>query len=144
MPETTTSAISVPFDIETLEETRPTTRTYKMDLQKKRIIGMTDDEEALMQSIWKMLLTERFKHLIYSDDYGSEIMARAMDTELTQEFLESDIPDLVEDALLIDDRITGISEVTWEWIGRDSVHLSFTAYTIYGDLEVEGVIGNEY
>lgn len=141
MPDTNTSAISVPFDIEVLEETISTTRTYKIDPERKRIVGMTDDEEALRQSIWKILSTERFKNLIYTDDYGSEVMARAMDAELTQEFLESDIPDLVEDALIVDDRITGISDVSWEWAGKDSVYLSFTAYTIYGELEIEGVIG---
>lgn len=141
MPDTNTSAISVPFDIEVLEETISTTRTYKIDPERKRIVGMTDDEEALQQSIWKILSTERFKNLIYTDDYGSEVMARAMDAELTQEFLESDIPDLVEDALIVDDRINGISDVSWEWAGKDSVYLSFTAYTIYGELEIEGVIG---
>ena len=138
MPET--SAIAVPFDIEDLEVEQQTTRTYKMDMERKRIVGMVDGEDALRQAIWKMLSTERFKHQIYSDNYGSEIMDRAMDTELTEEFLECDIPELVKDALMIDDRILEVSNISWRWIGRDSVMIACDVYTIYGDMQIEGVI----
>ncbi len=138
MPET--SVISVPFDIEELETEQQTTRTYGMDMERKRIIGMVDGEDALRQAIWKMLSTERFKHLIYSDNYGSEIMDRAMDTELTEEFLECDIPELVKDALLIDDRILEVNNITWNWVSIDSVAIACDVVTIYGDMEIEGVI----
>ncbi len=134
------SVISVPFDIEGIDTEQRTNRTYGMDMEHKRIVGMVDGEEALKQSIWKMLSTERFKHLIYSDNYGSEIIDRAMDTELTEEFLESDIPELVKDALLIDDRIIEVTDISWNWIGRDSVLISCTVGTIYGDVLIEGVI----
>lgn len=138
MPET--SVISVPFDIEELETEQQTTRTYGMDMERKRIIGMVDGEDALRQAIWKMLSTERFKHLIYSDNYGSEIMDRAMDTELTEEFLECDIPELVKDALLIDDRILEVNNITWNWVSGASVAIACDVVTIYGDMEIEGVI----
>lgn len=138
MPET--SAILVPFDIEALETTQQATRTYRMDMVRKRIVGMVDGEEALRQAIWKMLTTERFKHLIYSDNYGSEIMDRAMDTELTEEFLGCDIPELVKDALLIDERILEVNNITWNWVGRDSVAIACEVITIYGEMGIEGVI----
>ncbi|WP_283682667.1 DUF2634 domain-containing protein [Parablautia sp. Marseille-Q6255] len=134
------SVISVPFDIEGIDTEQRTTRTYGMDMEHKRIVGMVDGEEALKQSIWKMLSTERFKHLIYSDNYGSEIMDRAMDTELTEEFLESDIPELIKDALMIDDRILDVDNISWKWVGRDSVSISCSVITVYGALLVEGVV----
>lgn len=134
------SVISVPFDIEGIDTEQRTNRTYGMDMEHKRIVGMVDGEEALKQSIWKMLSTERFKHLIYSDNYGSEIIDHAMDTELTEEFLESDIPELVKDALLIDERILEVNNITWNWVGRDSVAIACEVITIYGEMRFEGVI----
>lgn len=138
MPET--SAILVPFDIEALGTAQQVTRTYRMDMARKRIVGMVDGKEALQQAIWKMLTTERFKHLIYSDNYGSEIMDRAMDAELTEEFLGCDIPELVKDALMIDERILEVNNITWNWVGRDSVAIACEVITIYGEMGVEGVI----
>ena len=136
-----TSVIDIPFESGELEET-PVYRTYRMDMERKRIIGMTDREEAVLQAIWKILSTRRFAYLIYDDQYGSDVQNKMHDTGLTPEYLDSDIPAMVEEALTQDERITGISDFAYEILSKDSVHVRFTAETIYGELQIEGVVGN--
>lgn len=49
-------------------------RTYRMDFQNKRIIGMIDGLEATGQGMFKALQTRRYAYEIYDDQYGSDIM----------------------------------------------------------------------
>lgn len=133
------NAIEVPFEYEDLLQTQES-RTYAMDFRHKRISGFIEDKEAIMQAIWKILSTRRFVHLIYDDQYGLDVMNR-INVGLTQQYLDSDVPKMVEEALLADDRITGVDNFSYEIIPPgDSVQMEFTAYTIYGDVEVKGVI----
>lgn len=125
---------------EEFEEAAPIYRTYGMDFQRKRIRGMIDGEEAVRQAIWKILNTTRFAHLIYDDDYGNDIFSKLHDSALTDDYISSDLPVMLEDALTYDERITGVSDVQYKIVSRDSVHVTFTANTIYGDLPVEGVM----
>lgn len=132
------NAIEVTFEYEDLLQPQ-ITRTYAMDFQHKRISGYIDDKEAVMQAIWKILSTRRFVHLIYDDQYGLDVMNR-INSGLTTQYLDIDVPKMVEEALLVDERITGIDGFSYEIISGDSVRMSFTAYTIYGDVEIKGVI----
>lgn len=127
---------------EDLEQLTPVYRTYGMDHAHGRIRGMIDGEEACRQAIWKILSTRRFAYFLYDDQYGSDVFNKLGDVNLTPEYLESDIPAMIEDALSIDDRITGISDFKFDISGQDSVHVQFTANTIYGDMEIEGVLTN--
>ena len=52
------------------------------------------------------------------------------------------MPAMLEEALLYDERVTGVSDFSYEIISHDSVHVSFTASTIYGDIEIEGAIAD--
>ena len=47
---------------------------------------------------------------------------------------------MVEDAFLNNEEILGISDLSYEILEADAVHISFTASTIYGDEEVEEVL----
>lgn len=131
--------ISVPFSEDELEDDQETYRTYKMDFAHRRIGGMVDDKEAVLQAIWKMMSTVRFAHLIYDDQYGCDILNK-INNGLTPTYLENDLPAMLEDTFATDDRITGVSDLTYEILSPDSVHVQFTAATVYGDVEVEGVI----
>lgn len=131
------NAIKVPFEYSDLLEPQET-RTYAMDFANKRIIGHVDGKEAVMQSIRKILSTRRFAHLIYNDQYGFDVMNR-ISVGLTEQYLDSDIPQMTEEALMTDDRITGIGNFVYDITG-DNIYVEFTAYTIYGDVNVRGVI----
>lgn len=133
------NAINVPFEYEDLLRPQET-RTYAMDFRHKRIAGYVDGKEAVMQAIWKILSTRRFAHLIYDDQYGIDVMNKIGVSGLTKQYLDSDVPKMVAEALLADERIVGVDNFTYEIIGSDGVHMEFTAFTIYGNLEFKGVI----
>lgn len=127
------------FDPENLEE-NPITRTYGMDMIHHRIKGYVDGKEAVMQAIWKILSTVRYANYIYSDNYGCDIMNRIYNSSLSESYLNTDVPAMIEEALLQDDRIKSISDFSWEQTEKDGIHVTFTAHTIYGDLSVESEV----
>ncbi|EGT4205726.1 DUF2634 domain-containing protein, partial [Clostridioides difficile] len=48
-------------------------KTFKLHIEKSKIDGICDDVEALKQTIFLILNTERYQHLIYSWNYGVEL-----------------------------------------------------------------------
>ena len=50
------------------------TKTYKLDLINKRIIGLIDGREAVNQHIRKVLSTDKYAYEIYDWYYGNEIL----------------------------------------------------------------------
>ena len=142
MDEELDEIVSVPFDEDDIDESNQVYRTYKMDFERKRIGGMIDGKEAVVQAIWKILSTTRFAHLIYDDQSGCDFFNKINASGLTEVFLESDMPEMMEEALLSDERVTCVSYYSYEIISHDSVHVSFAASTIYGDIEVEGAIAD--
>lgn len=130
------------LDIDEIEEdTEQETRTYRIDFENGRIDGIIDGLEAVKQAITKILLTERFKNLIYSDDYGCEVQDMLMSDENTDAFIESEIPELIQDALSADERILGVEnfEIYDSDDERDGIKIAFDVSTIYGDFNMEEV-----
>ena len=132
-------SLDLGFDPEELDE-EPINRTYGIDLRTHRIKGFVDGKEAVMQAIWKILSTVRHANYIYSEEYGCDIMNRVYNSSLSDEYLNTDVPAMVEECLTQDERITGVSDFSWERSGSDGVRMQFTANTIYGDLQVEGEV----
>lgn len=139
--------ISVPFEEDDLEGDTVQYRTYRMDFKNKRIIGMVEGQEAAMQSIYKALQTRRYAHLIYDDDYGCDIYNKIGQIDMSPDYIESDIPAMIEDALLADEVVSEVGRIDFELgdiqEGRDSVKLRVEVTTIFGDADLEGVITNE-
>ena len=101
------------------------------ELEEQRVAGMTDKREALRQAVYLILNVERYAYSIYSRNYGSELVdliGQPMD------YAMSEMKRRITDALMQDDRITGVDDWTFE-TGRKSVLVRFTVYTIYGELE---------
>lgn len=117
-------------------------RTYRMDFENKRIIGMVDGMDAAAQAIFKALQTRRFAHLIYDDQYGCDVFNKIGNLNLTPAYLDTDIPVMIEDAFLNEEMILGISDIEYEILNGDSVNISFAISTIFGDADFEGVINN--
>lgn len=130
---------------EELEQLEPVYRTYRMDHDHGRIRGMIDGEEACRQAIWKILSTRRFSYFLYDDQYGSDIFNKIGLIGITKDYLDADIPTMVSEALTADARVTAVRDFVYERVGTDAVHVRFTADTIYGEMEMEGVLnGEEY
>lgn len=117
-------------EIEIIDEATLPTRTYNLDFEKGRCIGMTDRLEAMEQAIFKILNTNRFEHMIYSDEYGFEGM-----TGEERLFVEAELPRRIKEALLQDGRITSVEDFHLEF-NKDNALATFTAITVYGDVNV--------
>ena len=135
--------IVVPFTEDELDESNSIHRTYRMDFNKKRIVGMIDGLEAAQQSIFKAMQTRRFAYQIYDDQYGCDIFNKIGNTDLTEDYLDSDIPAMIEDTLVPDDMVEGVGEIVFEMISHDSVRIEVYIKTIFGDIDMEGVITDE-
>lgn len=131
--------IQMPFEGLSESEELPS-KTYRLDLDGKRVRGYADGIEAVKQAIDKALRTARFKNLIYDDEYGSELMSVLLDPNTTKEFIETSFPRLIREALSGDTRVIGESDFSYEY-GKDDVHVRFTAQTIYGSTEVDLDVG---
>lgn len=130
--------IPMPVTEVTEAEEKPSL-TYKLDLDKGRIVGKVDGLEAVNQAIRKAIITPRFKCLIYDNQYGSEIEDMVIDKDATPELIEAIIPGFVKDALKPDTRILKVYDFQFEFKG-EGAYIFFRADTIFGETEFEEVI----
>lgn len=125
--------ISFSVDIVT---TKQPNKTYRMDIDKEKIAGNTDEREAIKQAIYKILNTERYQYVIYSWDYGIELQ------DLFGEPLPYVYPELerrITEALTWDDRIHSVTD--FEFSNRKGEVLAkFICHTDYGEIEAEKAV----
>lgn len=113
-------------------EVQMPTRTYK--ISNGRVNGWIDDLEAMRQAVEKILLTERFEWVIYSDNYGVEIQDLiGNDFDL----IKSEIERVVSEALLADERIESVDNFDLQQTDRSSLLFSFTVLTVFGEINME-------
>ena len=105
--------------------------THKLDFDRHRIQGTADGRDAVLQAVYLILNVERYAYPIYSRSYGSELSGLMGQP---RDYAMSEMKRRIGEALLQDDRITGLSG--WEFeTGRKSVRARFVVHTIYGDVE---------
>lgn len=122
------------------DEEIETIRTYKIDYETMRITNeVIDGIEAIRQFIYMALRTPRYEHPIYSTDYGGEIEALLSDNEVTQEFKMMELPRLITEALIYDDRIDDVTDFDIKQT-YDAFHVSFSVHSVEGILEIEEVL----
>ncbi|HBF1892058.1 DUF2634 domain-containing protein, partial [Clostridioides difficile] len=100
-------------------------KTFKLNIEKNRVDGICDDVEALKQTIFLILNTERYEHLIYSRNYGVEL------NDLIGEPISYVIPELerrITEALIQDDRIENIDNFEFQNI-KGKVQCRFSVHT---------------
>lgn len=102
-----------------------------------KIDGYIDDLEAIKQAIYLILSTERYQHIIYSWDYGVELIdlyGKPMP------YVISELERRITEALTQDDRIEDVTDFEFEQKGK-RLHTTFTVVTTVGeiptDMEVE-------
>ena len=118
-------------------ETMPS-KQHRMDLDRNRIFGTCDNLEAIKQTVFKILNTERYEYIIYSWNYGIELK------DLFGQPIRYVCPEIerrVKEALLQDDRITAVDNFEFDFPKRGVVAVKFTVHTIFGDL-AEGMAVN--
>ena len=121
------------IDLTDLEIENQPSRTYKLDFERKRIGGMIDNEQAIMQMVMKILYTERYAYVIYSSQYGVEL-----DRMIGQDydFIVSDLERTITEALTADDRIIDITDFQINKIGIDKMEVSFTVNSTVGSANI--------
>ena len=108
-----------------------TSRTYRLRWEDEMIAGKCDELEAVRQAIGLILSTERYDHVIYSWNYGVELKDLiGMEAERAAALL----PKRVTEALMMDDRIFGVSDFQVEK-KRNKLSCSFTVSTVWGDVK---------
>src|SRR5690606_37221998 len=122
----------IPSDLEIVEEQQPSL-TFGVDFDRGRVIGMVDGLEAVKQAVFLILQTERYRHLIYSDDYGSELEGLIGRDPL---FVQSELKRRIREALMQDDRIEDVTNFSIRFDG-DSALVRFTVVSIFGNFEAE-------
>lgn len=126
-------------ELETIQ-TSPTaepSKTYA--LLNGRIGGTIDGEEAVMQFISKAIRTARNRFLIYTDEYGSEL-SELIGENVTRELLDDEIPRIITEAIIYDDRIASVDNFTITTTS-DNVNVAFTVTLATGQtVESEVVV----
>lgn len=110
---------------------------HKMILDGNRIINKCNKLEAMKQVIYKIIMTERYKYLIYSWNYGIEL------ADLFGEPVYYVVPELerrITEALTQDDRIESVTDFDFDISKRGVVVVKFTANTIFGKVEAERAV----
>ena len=113
------------------------TETYNLDLNKERILKYVDGIGAMKQYIYKVLMTDRYRHEIYDWNYGFEI-----DDLIGKPLIlvKAKIPNRITDALITDDRILSVHGFTFPTPTTDkktTLCVNFTVETIYGTIQAE-------
>ncbi|RHK04818.1 DUF2634 domain-containing protein [Enterococcus casseliflavus] len=111
-------------------------RTYR--LQNGRIAGWIDELAAMRQAIEKVLHTERFTWLIYTDNYGVELK-NLLGEEL--DLVMAEMERIVREALSVDERIIEIENFQVTQESRDTLLVSFFVTTIFGSIQMGQEVG---
>lgn len=110
-------------------------KTYRMNIEEETVSGIiTKDLEAVRQAAYKILNTERYKHAIYSSDYGVEL-ADLFGKPMP--YVIPEIPRRIGEALLVDDRITKVDSFDLQYDKQGNVDCYFVVHSIFGNIEME-------
>ena len=131
MIPTTSGVLSTELTVE-----RQPTKTYKLNIENNIITGLCDGLESMTQVVYKILNTERYANIMYSWNYGIELL------DLFGEpidYVVSELQRRITEALLQDDRILSVDEFECQ-NDRKNVHITFTVHTIFGDFQTGKVV----
>ena len=118
------------FDTDIVIASQPS-KTWIIDRDTMQVACMDEGLEAVRQAVEIALDVERFRWTIYSANFGSELDGLVGQDEA---LITAEIPRLVEGALSQDDRVVQVEDYVFTRTGPDSMHVSFTVRTVYGDL----------
>ena len=96
--------------------------TSYIDSNTGRITSMVNNADALVQSIYKALDTEKYGYDIYGWAYGLD-MEPFIGQDL--DYIQTNLPKYVEDCLLQDDRIISINNFNVQQQEIDSCLITF-------------------
>lgn len=108
---------------------------YGIDFETGKLTGKTvKGKEAIKVWIYKALMTERYKYLIYTWDHGVEL-EELINKNFDREFIESEVQRYIKEALLVNEHIKEINNfyVTFE---KTLLTCDFTVVTEFGEVDI--------
>lgn len=135
--------MSFPFELEELAqeddyidgEEYSTPTEYGIDFSTGQLTGnIVTGIEAIKVWIWLALNTVRYRHVIFSWEYGTDIES-LIGKSYSQEYINDVVPDMIKDCLLINKNILEVTNFNVTMVS-DKLIGSFTAITNYGEVEV--------
>lgn len=114
-----------------VEEVTLPSLTYKV--KDGHIVGMTDDYDAMVQAVDKIMKTERFVFPIYSDQYGNdfiELLGKSFD------YAEVEVQRMLKEALLADDRVNEVNVNRIERVDATTLQVTASVATMYGLINI--------
>ncbi len=109
-------------------------KEYGIDFNTGQLTGkIVEGIEAIKVWVWLCLRTQRFRYPIYSWSYGAD-MEQYIGQGLTVEYLETDLKDEIEEALRVNEYITGIEDYSYAQAGS-KVQIQFRVQTTLGSLK---------
>lgn len=111
-------------------------KNFRMEWEGNHIRGYVDGAEAMKQVIYMILNTERYQYIIYSWNYGVELL------DLFGEPVTYVCPELerrIREALLQDDRITGVDSFEFDIKGTE-IRTWFMVHTKFGNFQGEKAV----
>ena len=123
------------FDTDIQLTSRPS-RTWIIDRNTMQVGYMDEGLEAVRQSVEIALNVDRFRWQIYNTNFGNELEELIGDDA---DYIQSELPRMVDDALSVDDRVIDTTDYVFS-VNGDSMTVSFTVNTVYGQLTEELLI----
>lgn len=93
-----------------------------------------EGKEAVHTWAWKTLNTERFKHIIYTWNYGNEVNI-LIGQPYTADLKIAEAKRYIEECLLINPYITRVTNIDVSF-DDDTIAISCSLDTIYGDIDI--------
>ena len=111
-------------------------REYGIDFTTGQLTGkIVEGLEAIKVWVWLCMHTERFRHAIYSADYGTSL-EQYFGHVLSDEYINTDCESEITDALLMNDYIESVEDFGVVR-NSDSLYIKFRVVTKFGSLEVD-------
>lgn len=107
--------------------------SYTHKLTETRVVGKVDELEAYKQAVYKILSTERYKYIIYSWDYGVELL------DLIGRPVAYVVPEIearIIEAIMQDDRTLSVDSFEFDTSKFGVVAVTFRCTCIHGDIEI--------
>jgi len=111
-------------------------KAFKINFDNYRMIGFIDGIDAVAQAVYLILNTERYEHVIFSWNYGVELV------DLFGQPIPFVLPEIkrrITEALLQDDRIESVENFNFE-VNKRQVHVTFNIQTIFGVINAEKAV----
>lgn len=121
-----------------IERQQSPSLTWGIDHDTQRIVGTVDLLTAVKQAVDVYLNVQRFRWQIYRPYTGSEFDNLL---GMPSGYVGSELQRRIRDALLVDDRITGISDFTYS-AENDTLTASFNVHCVYGSFQSSVEVSN--